>query len=231
VLGPGRPGLDATSVSGSLGAQFLLWEYATAVAGRVLGINPFDQPNVAESKENTQRILDESGDGDLPTGEPALVADGVEVHGDLSAIGGPRDLTGVLAALVDAVPDGGYLAVMAYLDRDGDDEAANLRAHLARAAAGRAVTFGWGPRFLHSTGQFHKGGPQSGVFLQVTGAVTDDVDVPGRPFTFGRLEMAQALGDQRALAGRGRPVVRLHLRDRTAGLAALLAAAGRLGRR
>ena len=90
MLGPGRPGLDATSVTGSLGAQFLLWEYATAVAGRILGINPFDQPNVAESKENTQKILDEAGDGPLPEGEPALVDGAVEIHGDdatLAALG------------------------------------------------------------------------------------------------------------------------------------------------
>jgi hypothetical protein len=120
---------------------------------------------------------------------------------------------------------------MAYLDRYGDDHAAGLRERLARAAGGRQVTFGWAPRFLHSTGQFHKGGPQVGVFLQVTGAVTDDVAVPGRPFSFGRLEMAQALGDQRALAGRDRPVVRLHLRDRRVGVDQLLAAAEGLGAR
>jgi glucose-6-phosphate isomerase len=230
VLGPGRPGLDATSVSGSLGAQFLLWEYATAVAGRVLGINPFDQPNVTESKENTSAILDESG-GSLPEGEPALVDGAVEVHGDLAALGAPDDLTGVLRGLLDQVPDRGYLAVMAYLDREGDDDAAGLRPLLARAAGQRQVTFGWAPRFLHSTGQFHKGGPQAGVFLQVTGAVTTDVPVPGRPFTFGQLEMAQALGDQRALAGRDRPVLRLHLTDRRAGLAQLLEAGEKTGGR
>ena len=228
VLGPGRPGFDATSVSGSLGAQFLLWEYATAVAGVVLGINPFDQPNVAESKENTQKLLDEAGDGPLPEGDPALVDGAVEVHGDLAALGGPDDLAGVLRGLLAAVPEHGYLAVMAYLDREGDDDAFGLRERLAAAAGGRQVTFGWAPRFLHSTGQFHKGGPQVGVFLQVTGAVERDVDVPGRPFSFGRLEMAQALGDQRALAGRSRPVVRLHLTDRAAGVRQLLDAAASL---
>jgi len=228
VLGPGRPGFDATSVSGSLGAQFLLWEYATAVAGVVLGINPFDQPNVAESKENTQKLLDEAGDGPLPEGDPALVDGAVEVHGDLAALGGPGDLAGVLRGLLAAVPGHGYLAVMAYLDREGDDDAFGLRERLAAAAGGRQVTFGWAPRFLHSTGQFHKGGPQVGVFLQVTGAVERDVDVPGRPFSFGRLELAQALGDQRALAGRSRPVVRLHLTDRAAGVRQLLDAAASL---
>ena len=150
------------------------------------------------------------------------------MHGDLAALGGPADLAGVLRGLLAAVPERGYLAVMAYLDREGDDDAFGLRERLAAAAGGRQVTFGWAPRFLHSTGQFHKGGPQVGVFLQVTGAVEHDVEVPGRPFSFGRLEMAQALGDQRALAGRSRPVVRLHLTDRAAGVRQLLDAAASL---
>ena len=123
------------------------------------------------------------------------------------------------------VADDGYLAVMAYLDRHGDGDVAGLRARLAARSGGRPVTFGWGPRFLHSTGQFHKGGPQTGVFLQITGAVARDLDVPGRPYTFGRLQTAQALGDLRALEQRGRPVVRLHLRDRAAGVRQLLEAA------
>ena len=226
VLGPGRPGRDAAAVNGSLGMQFLLWEYATAVAGKIIGINPFDQPNVAESKENTSKILDEAGDGPLPEGEPAFVDGAVEVHGDLASLGSPADLAGLLRALVGEVGPDGYLAVMAYLDRHAEDEAAGLRARLAARAEGRPVTFGWGPRFLHSTGQFHKGGPQTGVFLQVTGAVDRDVDVPGRPFSFGRLQMAQALGDQRALAQRDRPVVRLHLRERATGVRQMLEAAG-----
>lgn len=225
VLGHPQAGFEGTAVSGSLGAQFLLWEYATAVAGKVLGINPFDQPNVAESKDNTKAILDEAGDGPLPEGEPALVDGAVEVHADLAGLGGPTDLEGVLAALARQVPDGGYLAVMAYLDRHADAAAARLRPALARRLGGAATTYGWGPRFLHSTGQFHKGGPQNGVFLQVTGAVSRDVPVPGRPYTFGRLQLAQALGDLRALAGRGRPAVRLHLRDRATGIKQLLAAA------
>jgi glucose-6-phosphate isomerase len=95
---------------------------------------------------------------------------------------------------------------------------------LARRLAGRQATFGWGPRFLHSTGQFHKGGPQNQSFLQITGVVTSDLEIPGRPYTFGRLQLAQALGDLGALAGRGRPAVRLHLLDRAAGLSQLLEA-------
>jgi len=235
------PGVDdpasasGTSVSGPLGAQFLLWEYATAVAGRALRINPFDQPNVAESKANTTAILDAAdgadGSGAL-AGEPVLVAGDVEVYddtgglGDIADIADIADLTAVFDALLGAVPPEGYLAILAYLDRGADAAAAELRPLLAARLA-HPVTFGWGPRFLHSTGQYHKGGPQVGAFLQITGTVTDDVAVPGRPFTLGRLQAAQASGDLRALAGRGRPAIRLHLRDRARGLAQLLDAARR----
>ena len=225
LLGLGRPaGPVDTSVTGPLGAQFLVWEYAVAVAGRLLGINPFDQPNVAESKENTARLLAESGDGALPTGEPAFTEGVVDVYAEPSLVAGSGGLAGVLDRLLLALPDRGYLAIMAYLDRGGDGIAASLRDTLA-ARTTHPVTFGWGPRFLHSTGQYHKGGPQNGVFLQVTGAVTRDVPVPGRPFSLGRLQLAQALGDLRALGQRGRPAVRLHLRNRAEGVRQLLAAA------
>jgi glucose-6-phosphate isomerase len=113
---------------------------------------------------------------------------------------------------------------MAYLDRQADAAAAIVRKSLARHTD-RPVTFGWAPRFLHSTGQYHKGGPQNGVYLQITGATTTDIDVPGKPYSLARLQMAQALGDLRALTSRGRPTLRLHLTDRAAGLEQLLAAA------
>jgi glucose-6-phosphate isomerase len=113
---------------------------------------------------------------------------------------------------------------MAYLDRFADAAAHEIRALLAGRLA-HPVTFGWGPRFLHSTGQYHKGGPQVGAFLQITGEATTDLDIPGRPYTFARLQRAQALGDLGALAQRGRPVLRLHLQDRATGLPALLDAA------
>ncbi|MET9338016.1 MULTISPECIES: glucose-6-phosphate isomerase [unclassified Nonomuraea] len=223
-------------VDGSLGAQFLVWEYATAVAGLLLEVNPFDQPDVAEAKDNTARVLAEGP----ALAAPALVDGPVEVYGETHA----KDLSGVFTELLHAVPADGYLAVMAYLDRlaafdapvpeNADFEqmteawmaadAHTLRAQLA-VRTERPVTFGWGPRFLHSTGQYHKGGPPNGVFLQITGAVTADVQVPGKPYTLGELQLAQALGDQRALAGRGRPAIRLHLTDRVAGIAHLLAAA------
>jgi glucose-6-phosphate isomerase len=113
---------------------------------------------------------------------------------------------------------------MAYLDRIGDAPVEHVRAALARAA-GRPVTFGWGPRFLHSTGQYHKGGPANGSFLQITGAVTDDLPVPDRPYTFGQLQAAQAAGDRLALSSRDRPLLWLHLTDRKAGAAQLVEAA------
>jgi glucose-6-phosphate isomerase len=211
-------------VTGPLGAQFLAWEYATAVAGQMLGINPFDQPNVTESKENTGRILDAG----LPDERPAAVIGAVEIRGsggvldrvDLSAHDGVQL---ALDALVSSVPPRGYLALMAYLDRERDADAFALRAALARRTE-HAVTFGWAPRFLHSTGQYHKGGPQTGVFLQLTGAVERDLQVPGRPYTFGTLQAAQAAGDRKALADRNRPLLHLHLTDRSAGIAQLLAA-------
>ena len=213
-----------TVVTGPLGAQFLVWEYATAVAGRLIGIDPFDQPNVQESKDNTARLLAEAGDGPLPTGDPAFTDGVVEVHADPERLRGATDLAGVLDSVIWSLPSGGYLAIMAYLDRIGDQDAARLRTALA-ARTTHPVTFGWGPRFLHSTGQYHKGGPQSGAFLQITGAIERDVRVPGTAYSLGRLQLAQALGDLGALRSRGRPAVRLHLRNRTAGLRQLLAAA------
>jgi glucose-6-phosphate isomerase len=210
-----------TAVDGPLGAQFLAWEFATAVAGRILGIDPFNQPNVQESKDNTKAVLEAAGDGALPIGTPAFVEGPIEVYAEPDALGDATDLAGVIEALLAAVPASGYLAVMAYLDRLADSSTAQIRNALA-ARMPHPVTFGWAPRFLHSTGQFHKGGPPVGVFLQITGAVAKDVAIPGQPFSFGRLQMAQALGDLQALRTRSRPAVRLHLTDRAAGVAALL---------
>jgi hypothetical protein len=115
------------------------------------------------------------------------------------------------------------VAVQAYLDRIADASAVVLRPEFARRS-GLQTTFGWGPRFLHSTGPYHKGGHQNGVFLQLTGAVEQDIEVPGRPYTLGTLQLAQALGDGQVLADHGRPVLRLHFTDRAAGLAHLVTA-------
>jgi glucose-6-phosphate isomerase len=223
VLG-GEPPSSGTSVEGPLGGQFLAWEFATAVVGRLLEIDPFNQPNVQESKDNTKAVLESAKDGPLPTGEPLFTDGAVEVYGDPDLVGDASDVATVLETLLAAVPATGYLAIMAYLDLGNDSAVAALRDALAERSA-HPVTFGWAPRFLHSTGQFHKGGPPVGAFLQITGSVASDLDIPGQSFTFGRLQMAQALGDLQAIQGRSRPVVRLHLTDRAAGIDALLAAA------
>jgi len=222
-------GAGELAVSGTLGAQFLLWEYATAVAGALLGINPFDQPNVAESKDNTTALLERLTAGEtLPIGEPLCVDGSIAIYGDSEQFPSVADLSGALSTLAVATPPGGYLAIMAYLDRRGQAEFAELRPILARRLTGRAVTFGWGPRFLHSTGQYHKGGPAIGSYLQVTGETSTDVPIPDRPFTFRELQLAQALGDLGALTSRGRTALRLHLLDRAKGVPQLLAAADEL---
>ena len=217
VLGP-APADSGLSVSGPLGAQFLLWEFATAVAGRVIGINPFDQPDVESAKKAARGLL-----GGGPEPEPPAFADGeVEVRGPADLLAGVTSLEAAVTGLLSQLPGNGYLAVMAYLDREGADAAlADIRRPLAMRTE-RPVTFGWGPRFLHSTGQYHKGGPPIGVFLQITGAVDEDLAIPDRPFTFGELIAAQAAGDAQVLADHNRPVLRLHLTDRAAGVARLL---------
>ena len=233
AIGPGDAGAQV-SVTGTLGGQFLLWEHAVALAGRLIGINPFDQPDVESAKQATRDLLAsaESGSGDAGSDKGAddspIVTDGVieiRAAGDASWLGSPATVIDAIQALVDAAPDRGYLAVQAYLDRLDDASFATLRPELA-TATGLQTTFGWGPRFLHSTGQYHKGGHQNGVFLQITGSVADDLAIPGQPFSFGTLEHAQARGDAGVLAqakngGSPRPVLRLHLADRAAGLVAL----------
>ena len=218
------------AVSGPLGAQMLLWEAAVAVAGRVLGIDPFDQPDVESAKVAARQMLD--GDGASTGGdEPDLVDGGIEVRATPGLLDGVQDAPGALAALLDTLvqptegpggTDGGYLAVMAYLDREAHASLAAVRAPLARST-GRPVTFGWGPRFLHSTGQYHKGGHPTGVFLQITAEPGQDLEVPGRDFTFATLIAAQAAGDASVLADHHRPVLRLHLRDRSAAMDQLTA--------
>jgi glucose-6-phosphate isomerase len=216
----GSTGSDIV-VTGTLGAQMLLWEVATATAGRLLGINPFDQPDVESAKIAAREMLEGA-----PDASPADVTDGpVEIRalgGDW--LGGAGNLEEAVAALLGQI-DGeqGYLAVMAYLDRIEHAELAEVRGSLAHRVR-RPVTFGWGPRFLHSTGQFHKGGPAEGVYLQVTADPVQDLDVPGKDYTFGRLISSQAAGDATVLADHGRPVLRLHLTDQESGLAALRAA-------
>ena len=196
------------TVDATLGAQMLLWEYATAVAGRIIGINPFDQPDVESAKAAAREMLDGGG----ATPEPMFTDGAVTVYASEGWLpDGTSTVSGAVEALLARL-DGehGYVSVQAYLDRHRDARLAQVRDALAKRT-GRPVTFGWGPRFLHSTGQYHKGGPATGVYLQVTGQPEADLAVPDRPFTFHEFLTAQAVGDGRVLADKGRPVLRLHL--------------------
>jgi len=211
-LGPLAEDVDVPEhgvvVGGTLGGQFLLWEYATAIAGRLLHISPFDQPNVESAKVAARALLDA-----LPEPEaPAFVDDGIEVRALGLDLDGVETVADAVAALEATLGPRGYVAVMAYLDRERNPALASVRSAIAARTA-RPTTFGWGPRFLHSTGQLHKGGAPVGVFLQLTGTFAEDLDIPERPFTFGQLISAQAQGDAAVLAEHDRPVLRLNLTD------------------
>ncbi len=226
VLGEAGDEADV-AVSGPPGAGFPLWQFAAALAARLTGVDPFDDPGVREAQADVAALMRGTDGGAPPTlvhAEPLLVDDAVEVHGDARLLRGARDLPGVIDALAGAVPDRGYLAITAYLDPVGDAAVAAMRTVLARRAAA-PVTFGWGPAARHGIGQYHRYGPPSGVFVQITGAAAD-IPVPGRPYGLCALQLAQAFADLRALRARGRPAVRLHLRHRAAGLARLADALG-----
>ena len=211
---------DEVAIAGPLGAQFLVWEYATVVASRLIGINPFDQPDV-ESAKIAARAMLEQRDAEV---EPTFVDGLVEVRSAALSLEGVSDVAGAVTKLLSELPADGYLSVQAYLDRVDSPEAAELRDLFANAT-GRPVTFGWGPRFLHSTGQYHKGGPRFGAYLQIVARAKNDIAVPGRNFTFGELIASQAAGDANVLAELGRPVLTLTLGDVTAGLKVIANAA------
>jgi len=203
-----------------LGREFIRWEMATATLGAILGINPFDQPNVQESKDNTNRLLREMSQvGKLPEPSATLVEGPLRFFA--SEIGQKaKDL--FKAFLSQARPES-YFALQAYLPETPATTRA-LQAIQKRLRDGLhlAATMGYGPRYLHSTGQFHKGGPDTGLFIQLTTNDAEDVPIPGVPYTFGILKRAQALGDLEALRKHGRAVIRIHLgTDALQGLTAL----------
>jgi transaldolase/glucose-6-phosphate isomerase len=208
--------------------EFFRWEFATAVAGAILGINPFDQPDVEASKVATRKLTGAyEQTGRLPA-EPALLqADGIQLHTDAANAAalarGGATLPGVLRAHLDRIRPGDYVALLAYVEMTEPHEAElqSLRRRI-RDRYRAATCLGFGPRFLHSTGQAYKGGPNTGVFLQITCADPVDVPVPGQRYTFGVVKAAQARGDFAVLAERGRRVLRVHLeRDARSGLARL----------
>jgi glucose-6-phosphate isomerase len=195
---------DSVTVAAPLGAQLVIWEVATAVAGRLLGINPFDQPDVESAKIAARAFLDGTPEPQTP-----FAKDGAA---ELSAAGyAPTTNTvdDAVRELLGHLKSDGYVAIHAYADREAGSGLESLRDGIASLTGGRPTTFGWGPRFLHSTGQYHKGGPEQGVFLQIVERPTTDRVVPGRPFTFGVLMAAQARGDATVLAEHGRPVLTL----------------------
>jgi hypothetical protein len=172
-----------------LGQEFFRWEFATAVAGSILGINPFDQPDVQAAKDKTREILSSGADSQV---EP---------------VGSAEELFG------QAVP-GDYVAILAFVEPT-DDAATKLAALAARArqATGCVVTHGFGPRYLHSTGQLHKGGPATGLFLQIVDDPGDELAIPEQPFGFAQLIRAQAAGDFASLQERGRRIARIRLEE------------------
>jgi glucose-6-phosphate isomerase len=211
---------DEVAVSGSLGAQFILWEYATAIASRLIGINPFDQPDVESAKIAARGMLEQR---DAVT-EPLFTDGAVEVRATAFAPSG--DLKSAVSELLKHLDtDSGYVSVHAYLDRTSAPQAFELRELLAERTS-RPVTFGWAPRFLHSTGQYHKGGPKQGIYIQLVSGSAADIAVPGRDFTFGELIASQAAGDAKVLGALGLPVLTLTLTDVAAGLSQLSAAIG-----
>jgi glucose-6-phosphate isomerase len=208
-----------------IGAEFVRWEIATAVAGIVLGIDPFDQPNVQESKDATRDLLEAyRAKGALPQPMPVVSEPGLAVTADPAALGDtPVTVDGAVAQLLSTVRGGtDYVAILAYLPIEPGvgDRLQRIRQRIGHAT-GAATTLGFGPRFLHSTGQLHKGGPDTGVFLQLTADPSKDLPIPGWEETFGTLIAAQALGDLASLQRRGRRAVRLHMADLDAGLARL----------
>ena len=194
-----------------LGAEFYRWELATAVACSILRVNAFDQPDVQDSKDRTKaKIAAYQKSGKLEQPEPFLKKDGIELAGPLPPAG--KSLSRALKAFLESAAEHDYVAINAYVPRNPETakRLAALRG-VVGARTGCATTLGFGPRFQHSTGQLHKGGPDNGLFLQITAHLTEDVEIPGEGMTFGLLEHAQALGDYEALTARNRRILRLNL--------------------
>ena len=204
-------------ITGDLGSQFFFWQWVTALLGSGLSIDPFNQPNVQESKLASGALLTTWGNS-----VPAL--NNVGTDKSIAFFRQAESAKHLLTDFLNQIHDNGYLGIMAYLDREKDSQIVELRNIIAHKTS-KAVTFGWGPRFLHSTGQYHKGAQANGSFLQITAESDVDFDIPGKDFTFKTLIAAQANGDENAISSRGLPILRLHLLDRAQGISELLAIA------
>lgn len=212
---------DGISVVAPLGAQFLLWEFATVVASLLIGINPFDQPDVESAKIAARGMLEQRA----AAVKSELIFDSVELSARGIDLNGVTGVATALVKLLSELSSDGYVSVHAYMDRTAPVSSEALRDALA-SVSDRPTTFGWAPRFLHSTGQYHKGGPRQGVFLQLVAKSSDDVQVPGRDFTFGELIASQAAGDAKVLADLGRPVLTLTLNNPVEDFNSVIAAIG-----
>jgi len=201
----GHPVLRLSTRVGGLGAEFFRWEFATAVAGAILGINPFDEPNVAEAKEKTKAIL---ATKDFTGGTPVASAGGVSAFSSRFKGGTPRE---VVRAALDSLRAGDYVGFLSYLPIDPLVETAIAAAReTIRESKKVATTFGVGPRYLHSTGQYHKGGPNKMVAFVLTGEDATSTPIPGASYTFAELKRAQAVGDFQTLEAHDRRTVRVH---------------------
>jgi transaldolase/glucose-6-phosphate isomerase len=217
----------------NLGQEFFRWEITTAVAGSIIGINPFNQPDVEASKIATRKLTDEyERAGSLPSETPIFEAEGIKLFADekngraLDKAVSERSLTGYLRAHLNRLHANDYFAMLAYVEmNESHEQSLQSIRHKVRDAKRSATCLGFGPRFLHSTGQAYKGGPNSGVFLQITCDDANDLPVPGQKYTFGTVKAAQARGDFEVLAERERRALRVHLgADLSADLAQLQAA-------
>jgi transaldolase/glucose-6-phosphate isomerase len=200
----------------NLGQEFFRWEIATAVAGSIIGINAFNQPDVEASKIETRKLTSEyETTGKLPPEAPFFKDNGIKFFADeknTGALKAGATLAGVLKAHLSRIGVGDYFAVLGYIPMNSaNEEALQGIRHAVRDKKKVATVLGFGPRFLHSTGQAYKGGPNSGVFLQITCDDAKDLPVPGQKFTFGVVKAAQARGDFAVLAERGRRALRVHL--------------------
>jgi transaldolase/glucose-6-phosphate isomerase len=217
-----------------LGAEFFRWEIATAVAGAIIGINAFNQPDVEASKIATKNLTSEyEKNGSLPPEKPIVEDSGIKLFTDeknaaelAKAVGADKSVAAYLKAHLQRIGAGDYFALLGYIQmNEGHEKQLQAIRHAVRDKKHVATCLGFGPRFLHSTGQAYKGGPNSGVFLQVTCEDAVELPVPEQKYTFGVVKAAQARGDFQVLAERGRRALRVHLgKDVDAGVATLAAA-------